>query len=158
MFTAAGLQARLWPGFAGRAWSPDLQETRRKRHSATSKACDGDADCVLTMLMMQYAFNRAGFLGNAAGVDMSRNAFHLSHCSAPLKMEGPDGPEAPYLLRRHAELRGGAVTEVHYRLENCTLTRSVRTDERNDLIIANVKRYSIYHQGIHISDFDVLQS
>jgi hypothetical protein len=45
-------------------------------------ACDGDADCVLTMLMMQYAFNRAGFLGNAAGVDMARNAFHLSHCSA----------------------------------------------------------------------------
>ena len=78
-------------------------------------ACDGDADCVLTMLIMQYAFNRAGFLGNAAGVDMSRNAFHLSHCSAPLKMEGPDGPEAPYLLRRHAELRGGAVPEVHYR-------------------------------------------
>jgi L-fucose isomerase-like protein len=52
-------------------------------------ACDGDADCVLTMLMMQYAFNRAGFLGNAAGVDMARNAFHLSHCSAPLKMDGP---------------------------------------------------------------------
>jgi len=42
-------------------------------------ACDGDADCVWTMLMMQHAFNRAGLLGNAAGVDMSRNAFHLAH-------------------------------------------------------------------------------
>lgn len=92
-------------------------------------ACDGDADCVLTMLMLQYAFNRAGFLGNAAGVDMARNAFHLCHCSAPLKMEGPDGPEAPYLLRRHAELRGGAVPEVHYRLgQILTFTKMIHLE------------------------------
>jgi hypothetical protein len=92
-------------------------------------ACDGDADCVLTMLLMQHAFNRAGFLGNAAGVDMARNAFHLAHCSAPLKMEGPLGPEAPYLLRRHAELRGGAVPEVHYRIgQKLTFTKMVHLD------------------------------
>jgi hypothetical protein len=92
-------------------------------------ACDGDADCVLTMLIMQYAFDRAGFLGNAAGVDMAKNAFHLSHCSAPLKMEGPDGPEATYLLRRHAELRGGAVPEVHYRLgQKLTFTKMVHLE------------------------------
>lgn len=91
--------------------------------------CDGDADCVLTMLLMQHAFNRAGFLGNAAGVDLARNAFHLSHCSAPLKMEGPNGPEAPYLLRRHAELRGGAVPEVHYRIgQKLTFTKMVHLD------------------------------
>ena len=92
-------------------------------------ACDGDADCVLTMLIFQYALNRAGFLGNAAGVDMARNAFHLAHCSAPLKMEGPDGPEAAYLLRRHAELRGGAVPEVHYRIgQTLTFTKLVHLD------------------------------
>jgi len=92
-------------------------------------ACDGDADCVLTMLIFQYALNRAGFLGNAAGVDLARSAFHLSHCSAPLKMEGPDGPDAPYLLRRHAELRGGAVPEVHYRIgQKLTFTKLVHLD------------------------------
>ncbi|MBM4039124.1 MAG: hypothetical protein FJ290_11490 [Planctomycetes bacterium] len=92
-------------------------------------ACDGDADCVLTMLILQHALNRAGFLGNAAGVDMARNAFHLAHCSAPLKMEGPDGPEAPYLLRRHAEVRGGAVPEVHYRIgQKVTFTKLVHLD------------------------------
>jgi hypothetical protein len=92
-------------------------------------ACDGDMDCVLTMLIFQYAFNRAGFLGNAAGVDLARNAFHLSHCSAPLKMEGPGGPEAPYLLRRHAELRGGAVPEVHYRIgQKLTFSKMVHLD------------------------------
>jgi len=92
-------------------------------------ACDGDTDCVLTMLIFQHALNRAGFLGNAAGVDMARSAFHLAHCSAPLKMEGPDGPEAPYLLRRHAEVRGGAVPEVHYRIgQKVTFTKLVHLD------------------------------
>lgn len=89
-------------------------------------ACDGDMDCLLTMLILQQALNQPGFLGNAAGVDTSRNAFHLSHCSAPLKMEGPAGPAAPYLLRRHAEVRGGAVPEVHYRMgQTLTFTKLV---------------------------------
>lgn len=92
-------------------------------------ACDGDMDCLLTMLILQYATGQAGFLGNAAGVDTARNAFHLSHCSAPLKMEGPAGPAAPYLLRRHAEVRGGAVTEVHYRIgQKVTFTKLIHLD------------------------------
>jgi len=92
-------------------------------------ACDGDMDCVLTMLIFQHALNRAGFLGNAAGVDTSRDAFHLSHCSAPLRMEGPKSPRAPYLLRRHAEVKGGAVTEVHYRIgQEVTFTKLVHLD------------------------------
>jgi len=92
-------------------------------------ACDGDMDCLLTMLMMRYALNRAGFLGNAAGVDTAKNAFHLSHCSAPLRMEGPTSPKAPYLLRRHAEVRGGAVTEVHYRIgQKVTFTKLIHLD------------------------------
>jgi len=92
-------------------------------------ACDGDMDCLLTMLIFQHALNQAGFLGNAGGVDTAKNAFHLSHCSAPLKMEGPAGPKAPYLLRRHAEVRGGAVTEVHYRIgQKITFTKLVHLD------------------------------
>jgi L-fucose isomerase-like protein len=92
-------------------------------------ACDGDMDCLLTMLIFQHALGRAGFLGNAGGVDTAKNAFHLSHCSAPLRMEGPAGPKAPYLLRRHAEVRGGAVTEVHYRIgQKVTFTKLVHLD------------------------------
>jgi hypothetical protein len=92
-------------------------------------ACDGDMDCMLTMLIFQHALGRAGFLGNAAGVDTARNAFHLSHCSAPLRMEGPESPKAPYLLRRHAEVRGGAVPEVHYRIgQKVTFTKLVHLE------------------------------
>jgi len=92
-------------------------------------ACDGDMDCLLTMLIFQHALNLPGFLGNAGGVDTAKNAFHLSHCSAPLKMEGPAGTKSAYLLRRHAEVRGGAVTEVHYRIgQKVTFTKLVHLD------------------------------
>ena len=92
-------------------------------------ACDGDMDCLLTMLIFQYALDRAGFMGNAAGVDTAKNAFHLAHCSAPLRMEGPESAKAPYLLRRHGELRGGAVTEVHYRIgQEVTFTKMIHLD------------------------------
>jgi len=92
-------------------------------------ACDGDMDCLLTMLIFRHAFNRAGFLGNADDVDTARNTFHLFHCSAPLKMEGPDGLKAPYLLRRHAEVRCGVVIEVHYRIgQKITFTKLVHLD------------------------------
>jgi hypothetical protein len=92
-------------------------------------ACDGDMDCLLTMLIFQHALNRPGFLGNAGGVDTAKGAFHLSHCSAPLRMEGPASAKAPYLLRRHAEVRGGAVTEVHYRIgQTVTFTKLVHLD------------------------------
>jgi hypothetical protein len=92
-------------------------------------ACDGDMDCVLTMLTCQHAFNQAGFLGNAAGVDTASNAFHLSHCSAPLRMEGPDGPVAQYRLRDHAEVGGGAVPEVLYRIgQKITFTKLIHLD------------------------------
>ncbi len=92
-------------------------------------ACDGDMDCLLTMLLMQHALNRAGFLGNAGGVDLPKSAFHLAHCSAPLRMGGPESPRAPYLLRRHAEVRGGAVPEVHYRIgQKLTFTKLIHLD------------------------------
>lgn len=92
-------------------------------------ACDGDMDCLLTMLIFQHALGRPGFLGNAGGVDTAKNAFHLCHCSAPLQMEGPTGPKASYLLRRHAEVRGGAVPEVHYRIgQAVTFTKLVHLD------------------------------
>ena len=73
-------------------------------------------DSLLTMMLLQYAFDRPGFQGNAT-FDTSRNALWTAHCTAPLKMDGPDGEEAPYLLRGHSEVRGsGCVPEVQYRV------------------------------------------
>ena len=88
----------------------------RLRDRGVPAACEGDMDSLLTMILFQYAFDRAGFQGNAT-FDTSRNALWTAHCTAPLKMDGPHGKEAPYLLRGHSEVGGsGCVPEVQYRI------------------------------------------
>ncbi len=101
----------------------------RLRDVGIPAACEGDMDSLLTMLLFQYAFDRPGFQGNAT-FDTSRNALWTAHCTAPLRMDGPDGKPAPYLLRGHSEVGGsGCVPEVHYRLgETITRTKLVDLD------------------------------
>ena len=88
----------------------------RLRDRGIPAACEGDMDSLLTMLLFQYAFDIPGFQGNAT-FDISRNALWTAHCTAPLKMDGPNGEAAPYLLRGHSEVGGsGCVPEIQYRL------------------------------------------
>ena len=101
----------------------------RLRDRGVPAACEGDMDSLLTMMLFQYAIDRPGFQGNAT-FDTARNALWTAHCTAPLKMDGPDGEEAPYLLRGHSEVRGsGCVPEVQYRLgQVITRTKLVNLD------------------------------
>lgn len=101
----------------------------RLRDVGIPAACEGDMDSLLTMLLFRYAFDRPGFQGNAT-FDTSRNALWTAHCTAPLRMDGPDGKPAPYLLRGHSEVGGsGCVPEVHYRLgETITRTKLINLD------------------------------
>jgi len=101
----------------------------RLRDAGFPAACEGDMDSLLTMMLFQYAFDKAGFQGNQT-FDTSRNAVWTAHCTAPLKLDGPDGAEHPYLLRGHSEVGGsGCVPEVHYRLnETITRTKLVNLD------------------------------
>jgi hypothetical protein len=95
----------------------------RLRDRGLPAACEGDMDSVLTMMLFQYLIDKPGFQGNAT-FDTSKNALWTAHCTAPLKMDGPDGEEAPYLLRGHSEVAGsGCVPEVQYRLGQ-VVTRS----------------------------------
>jgi len=101
----------------------------RLRDRGVPAACEGDMDSLLTMMLFQYAIDRPGFQGNAT-FDTARNALWTAHCTAPLKMDGPDGKAAPYLLRGHSEVGGsGCVPEVQYRIgETITRTKLINLD------------------------------
>ena len=95
----------------------------RLRDVGIPAACEGDMDSLLTMMLFQYAIDRAGFQGNST-FDTARNVVWTAHCTAPLKMEGPASKPAPYLLRGHSEVGGnGCVPEVQYRVGQ-TITRT----------------------------------
>jgi len=101
----------------------------RLRDSGIPAACEGDMDSLLTMLLFQYMIDQPGFQGNAT-FDTARNALWTAHCTAPLRMDGPAGKEAPYLLRGHSEVGGsGCVPEAQYRVgETVTRTKLVNLD------------------------------
>jgi L-fucose isomerase-like protein len=101
----------------------------RLRDKGIPAACEGDMDSLLTMILFQYMIDRPGFQGNAT-FDTGRNALWTAHCTAPLKMDGADGEEAPYLLRGHSEVGGsGCVPEVQYRLgEMITRAKLINLD------------------------------
>lgn len=101
----------------------------RLRDRGIPAACEGDMDSLLTMTLLQYAIDRPGFQGNAT-FDTARNALWTAHCTAPLKMDGPQGEAAPYLLRGHSEVQGsGCVPEVQYRIgQTITRTKLINVD------------------------------
>lgn len=119
----------------------------RLRDSGVPAACEGDMDSLLTMILFQYAIDRAGFQGNAT-FDTSRNALWTAHCTAPLKMEGVNGKQAPYLLRGHSEVGGsGCVPEVQYRLgETVTRTKFVNLDT---ILISTGKIIEVPPRSVH---------
>ncbi|MBM4028532.1 MAG: hypothetical protein FJ280_24525 [Planctomycetes bacterium] len=124
---AQGLAVGTCMGWLSRGF-PCLGFTRL-RDNGIPAACEGDMDSLLTMLLFQYAIDRPGFQGNAT-FDTARNALWTAHCTAPLKMDGPNGKDAPYLLRGHSEVGGsGCVPEIQYRLgQVVTRTKLVNLD------------------------------
>jgi hypothetical protein len=119
----------------------------RLRDRGIPAACEGDMDSVLTMLMFQYAIDKPGFQGNAT-FDTSRNALWTAHCTAPLKMDGPDGKDAPYLLRGHSEVAGsGCVPEVQYRVgEPITRTKLINLDT---ILASPAKIIEVPERAVH---------
>ncbi len=88
----------------------------RLRDRGIPAVCEGDMDSLWTMMLFQYAFDLPGFQGNNY-IDTAQNSLWIAHCTGALKMDGPDGEVAEYLLRGHSEVGGdGAVPEALYRV------------------------------------------
>jgi len=123
---AQGLAVGTCMGWLPRGF-PCLGFTRL-RDRGIPASCEGDMDSLWTMLLFQYMFGIPGFQGNAT-FDLAKNALWTAHCVGPSKMDGPDGPTAPYLLRSHSEIGGGVVPEFQYRIgQKITRTKLVNLD------------------------------
>lgn len=87
----------------------------RLRDRGLPASCEGDMDSLLTMMLFHYAFEIPGFQGNST-FDTAKNMVWTAHCVGPLRMDGYAEKAAPYLLRSHSEIGGGAVPEIQYRI------------------------------------------
>jgi hypothetical protein len=73
--------------------------------------CESDLQSAMTHIIMQGLLGRPGFISDPT-VDESNNSIILAHCLGTTKMDGPNGPAAPYKLRTVMERREGVVPQV----------------------------------------------
>ena len=90
--------------------------------------CESDLQSAMTHIIFQGLVGRPGFISDPT-VDESNNSIILAHCMGTTKMDGPDGPAAPYKLRTIMERREGVVPQVKMRIgEKVTQARLLGTD------------------------------
>jgi hypothetical protein len=77
--------------------------------------CQSDLPCAMTHILFQGLSGRPGFVCNP-GFDYATNSAIMIHCLGTPKMDGPQGPAAPYKLRSVMERREGAVPQVKMRI------------------------------------------
>jgi hypothetical protein len=73
----------------------------------TPAACENDLPAVYTQLLGQQLLGRPGFQHNPC-YETEKNHYYASHCTCPIKIYGPQGPELTYLLRRFAHTNEGS--------------------------------------------------
>jgi len=83
--------------------------------------CESDLRSAMIHILFQGLSGKPGFI-NDPTVDESIDSIILAHCLGTTKMDGPDGPAAPYQLRTIMERREGAVPQVKMQLEQQVTT------------------------------------
>ncbi len=90
--------------------------------------CESNLRDAMTHILFQGLVGRPGFISDPT-IDESSNSAILAHCLGTTKMDGPDGPAAPYKLRTIMERREGAVAQVKMRVgQKVTQAELIGTD------------------------------
>ncbi len=90
--------------------------------------CESDLESAVTFLVFQGLTGRPSFISDPT-IDESKNGIILAHCLGTRKMDGPNGPIAPYRLRTIHERQEGCVPQVFMRVgQRVTQGRLVGTD------------------------------
>ncbi len=90
--------------------------------------CESDLSCAMTHILFQGLAGKPGFISDPT-VDMANNSIILAHCMGTAKMDGPEGPAAPYKIRTIMERQEGAVPQVEMRRgQKVTQARIINAD------------------------------
>jgi len=90
--------------------------------------CESDLQSAMTHIIFQGLVGKPGFISDPT-MDVSRDSIILAHCLGTTKMDGPDGPAAPYKLRTVMERREGVTPQVFMRIgQKVTQAKLIGTD------------------------------
>ncbi len=77
--------------------------------------CESDLRCAMTHILLQGLTGKPGFISDPT-VDEACNGIILAHCLGSTKMDGPNGPAAPYKIRTVMERQEGVTPQVEMRI------------------------------------------
>lgn len=90
--------------------------------------CESDLRSAMTHILFQGLVGKPGFISDPT-IDESRDSVILAHCMGSAKMDGPEGPAAPYKLRTVMERREGVTPQVEMRTgQKVTQAKLIGTD------------------------------
>ncbi len=90
--------------------------------------CEADLAATMTQILGQYLTGKPGFVSDPV-IDTKTNTVIHAHCVAATKMDGPEGPEAPYIIRTHMEDNKGVSVQVKMRIgQRITLAKLAEVD------------------------------
>jgi hypothetical protein len=76
--------------------------------------CESDLSSAMTHIILQGLTGKPGFISDPT-VDESTDSIILAHCMSARKMDGPDGPAAPYKIRTVHEREEGVTPQSQMR-------------------------------------------
>jgi L-fucose isomerase-like protein len=94
--------------------------------------CEADLTATVTQVLLQYLSGKPGFVSDPV-IDTKTNTVIHAHCVSATKMDGPNGPAAPYIIRTHMEDNQGVAVQVKMRLDQ-DITLAKLADAKTMLI------------------------
>ncbi len=86
----------------------------RLRDEGITAACESDLCGLLSSMFLQEISRRPSFMCNVMAVDMKKSSLVLSHCVAPLRLNGSSAPAMKYRLHDYHNFGKGVVPEVEF--------------------------------------------
>jgi L-fucose isomerase-like protein len=88
----------------------------RLRDEGITAACEADVCGMLSSMLLQEISRKPSFMCNLMSVNLEKSMIVLSHCVAPLKIEGANAAQMKYRLHDYHGFGRGVVPEVEFPL------------------------------------------
>ncbi len=100
----------------------------RLRDEGVTAACEADVCGMLSSMFLEEISRKPSFMCNLMSLDPLDSKINVSHCVAPLKMNGPDAAQMRYKLHDYHGSGRGAVPEVEFPRHGQVLTGGFSKD------------------------------
>jgi len=121
----------------------------RLRDEGITAACESDVCGMLSSMFLQEISRKPSFMCNMMSVDLEKSKIVLSHCVAPLKLNGPNAAPMKYRLHDYHGFGRGVVPEVEFPLGMEIITGAFNKD---------LKSFSVWPGRIQSQVMDTDQS